>query len=249
MSAQRVKTFCLVVGATVLAGSVTFAQDAKPGKLKMSVIPKQAYTFVDGKAIGPGNRTIKLDVGTHHLVVANYGYKFVEQDVSLDSDKTVPVDIKLEPVGAPVPGPRGRIQIETGRLHGATAAAVLLNGKKPLYFVGHVDEFNHDIVWHQELVVPPGTHQVTVTRYGKELWSGPITVAADQRVIVDISNGKEKTKPWARGSACRLRPECEMPKLAPRFKAGIASATVVVAPVSGSALPIRRKSIATKIRS
>jgi hypothetical protein len=235
MSAQRVKSFCLVVGATVLAGPVTFAQNAKPGKLKMSVTPKQAYTFVDGKAFGPGNRTIKLDVGTHHVVVANYGYKFVEQDVSLDSDKTVPVDIKLEPVGAPVPGPRGRIQIEVGKLHGATAAAVLLNGKKPLYFVGHVDEFNHDIIWHQELVVPPGTHQITVTRYGKELWSGPITVAADQRVIVDISNGKEKTKPWARGSSCpSYRPECEMAKLAPRFKAGIASATVVVAPVSGS---------------
>jgi OmpA family len=98
-----------------------------------------------------------------------------------------------------------------------------------------VDEFDHDIIWHQELVVPPGTHQVTVTRYGKELWSGPITVAADQRVIVNISNGKEKTKPWPRGSACpSYRPECEMAKLAPRFKAGIASATVVVAPVSGS---------------
>jgi hypothetical protein len=76
---------------------------------------------------------------------------------------------------------------------------------------------------------------VTVTRDGKELWSGPITVAADQRVIVNISNGKEKTKPWARGSSCpTYRPQCDMPKLAPRFKAGIASATVVVAPVSGS---------------
>jgi len=197
----------------------------------MSVSPKQAYTFVDGKAIGPGNRVIKLDVGTHHVLVANYGYKFVEQDVSLDSDKTVPVDIKLEPVGAIVPGPRGRIQIEAGRLHGATGAAVLLNGKKPLYFVGHADEFDHDIIWHQELVVPPGTHQVTVTRDGKELWSGPITVAAQQRVIVDISNGKEKTKPWYRGSSC---PNCQLPELAPRFRAGVASATVVVAPVSGS---------------
>ena len=235
MNAQRIRTFCLMAGATALLGSVAFAQSPKPGKLKMSVSPKQAYTFVDGKAIGPGNRTIKLDVGAHHVVVASYGYKFVEQEVSLDSDKTVPVDIKLEPVGEAVPGPRGRIQIEVGKLHGATAAAVLLNGKKPSYFVGHVDEFNHDINWHQELIVPPGTHQVTVTRYGKELWSGPITVAADQRVIVDISNGKEKTKPWARGSSCpSYRPECELPKLAPRFKAGIASATVVVAPVSGS---------------
>jgi hypothetical protein len=235
MSAQRIKTFCLVVGATILAGSVTFAQNPKPGKLKMSVSPKQAYTFVDGKAIGPGNRNIKLDVGSHHVVVANYGYNFIEKEVSIDSDKTVPVDIKLEPAGASVPGPRGRIQIEAGRLHGATAAAVLLNGKKPPYFVGHVDEFDHDINWHQELIVPPGTHQVTVTRYGKELWSGPITVAADQRVIVDISNGKEKTKTWTRGSACpTYRPQCEMPKLARRFTAGIASATVVVAPVSGS---------------
>ncbi len=197
----------------------------------MSVSPKQAYTFVDGKAIGPGNRVIKLEVGTHHVVVANYGYKFVEQDVSLDSDKTVPVEIKLEPVGATVPGPRGRIQIEAGRLHGATAAAVLLNGKKPMYFVGHADEFDHDIIWHQELVVPPGTHQVTVTRDGKELWSGPITVAAEQRVIVDISNGKEKTKSWYRGSSCAM---CLLPELAPRFTAGVASATVVVAPVSGS---------------
>ena len=238
MSAQRIKTFCLVVGATVLAGSVTFAQDAKPGKLKMSVIPKQAYTFVDGKAIGPGNRTIKLDVGTHHLVVANYGYKFFEQDVTLDSDKTVPLDIKLEPVGETVPGPRGRIQIEVGKLHGATAAAVLLNGKKPLYFVGHVDEFNNNVapLWYQELVVPPGTHQVTVTRYGKELWSGPITVAADQRVIVDISNGKEKIKPWPRGSSCKTNcvPPGDLSVSAPRFAAGTASATVVVAPVSGT---------------
>ncbi len=237
MNAQRIRTFCLMVGATALLGSVALAQNAKPGKLKMSVSPKQAYTFVDGKAIGPGNRTLKLDVGAHHLVVANYGYKFVEQEVSLDSDKTVPVDIKLEPVGEAVPGPRGRIQIEVGKLHGATAAAVLLNGKKPLYFVGHVDEFNNDsLFWRQELVVPPGTHQVTVTRYGKELWSGPITVAADQRVIVDISNGKEKTKPWARGSSCTTG-DCvpgKLAALAQRFKAGVASATIVVAPVSGT---------------
>ena len=236
MSVRRVKTLCLVVLALVSLHSVAHAQSAKPGKLKMSVVPKQAYTFVDGKAIGPGNRTIKLDVGTHHVVVANYGYKFSEQDVSIDSDKTIPMDIKLEPVGAPVPGPRGRIQIEAGWLHGATAAAVLLNGKKPLYFVGHVDEFDNDaLFWRQELIVPPGTHQVTVTRYGKELWSGPITVAADQRVIVYIPNGKEKAKPWKRGSECRTN--CipgDLPESVPRFRAGIASATVAVAPVSGS---------------
>jgi len=202
----------------------------------MSVIPKQAYTFVDGKAIGPGNRTIKLGVGAHHLLVANYGYNLIEKEISIDSDKTLPVEIKLERVGGAVTPPRGRIQLEGRGIHGATGAAVLLNGNKPLYFVGHLDEFDHDLFgWHQELVVPPGTHHVTVTRDGKELWSGSITVSENQRVIVNISNGKEKIKPWTRGWSCKV--DCDMTELpwsAPRFTAGIASATVVVAPVSGS---------------
>ena len=114
MNAQRAKRLCLVLAPAVLISSVAFAQNTKPGKLKISVTPKQAYTFVDGKAIGYGNQTIKLEVGMHHVVVANYGYRFVEQDVSIDSRKTVPVDIKLERTGATVPGPRGRIQIEKG---------------------------------------------------------------------------------------------------------------------------------------
>jgi outer membrane protein OmpA-like peptidoglycan-associated protein len=226
MRYQKGRIFCGVLSAVVLLSSAAVGQEVKTGKLKMSVSPKQAYTFVDGKAIGPGNRTIKLEVGTHHLVVANYGFKFVEQDVSIDSHQTVPLDIKLEAVGEEVAGPRGRIQIEVG-MRRAGDAAVLLNGKKPQYFVGHVDEFNNDIGAHQELVVPPGTHEITVTRYGKELWSGSVTVAADQRVILDISNGKQVTKAWPRGSK-------ELGATVPRFHAGTASATVVVAPVSGT---------------
>ena len=220
------KVFCGILGGAFLLTSVAYAQDTKPGKLKISVSPKQAYTFVDGKAIGPGSRTIKLDVGTHHLVVANYGYKFVEQDVSIDPDHTLPLDIKLERAGAEVPGPRGRIQIEVG-MRRAGDAAVLLNGDKPQYFVGHVDEFNNDIIKHQELIVPPGQHELTVTRYGKELWTGVVTVGANQRVIVDISNGKQVTKDWPRGSN-------ELQAGVQRFQAGVASATIAVAPVSGS---------------
>ena len=226
MRTSGVAALWAVAGTAVMLGVSAFAQDPTSGKLKVTVSPTQAYTFVDGKAIGPGNRTVKLTVGTHHLIVANYGYKFFEQDVSIDSDKTVPMKVDLASVGAKVGGPRGRIQIEVGNLR-AGDAAVLLNGKKPEYFVGHVDEFNHDILLHQELIVPPGTHQVTVTRYGKELWSGSITVAANQRVIVDISKGKQKIKDWPRGSS-------QLSGSIPRFKAGTASATVVVAPVSGS---------------
>jgi len=127
------------------------------------------------------------------LVVANYGYKFVERDISIDSHSDSPLDIQLEPAGGDVPGPRGRIQIEVG-MRRAGDAAVLMNGNKPQYFVGHVDEFNNDIIKHQELVVPPGRHELTVTRYGKELWSGLVTVGANQRVIVDISNGNKSLK-------------------------------------------------------
>ena len=224
---QRVfRAFCGILGGAYLLSVAAFAQDTKPGKLKISVSPKQAYTFIDGKAIGPGNRTIKLDVGTHHLVVANYGFKFVEQDTSIDPDHTLPLDIRLEPAGAEVPGPRGRIQIEVG-MRRAGDAAVLLNGNKPQYFVGHVDEFNNDIIKHQELIVPPGRHELTVTRYGKELWTGLVSVGANQRVIVNISNGKQDTKDWPRGSK-------ELGGGVQRFKAGTASATIAIAPVSGT---------------
>ena len=235
MKNRTMKIVIKLLVVLLCAQLAAFAQDRKPGKLKIKVSPKQAYTFVDDKAIGPGNRTIKLEPGTHHVIIANYGFKFAEQDVSIDSNAKVPLDIKLVRVGEEVSGPRGRIQIEVADIPGGAGAAVLLNGKNPHYFVGHVDEFNHNIIWHQELIVPPGTHQVTVTRYGKEYWAGPITVAANQRVIVNTWDGQQKVKPWTRGSSCKNNCDpSELNPSLPRFKAGIASATVVVAPVSGS---------------
>lgn len=219
-------TFCGILVGVFLLNGAAFAQNSRPGRLRIKVSPKEAYTFIDGKAIGPGNRTIRLDVGTHHLIVANYGFKFAEQDVSIDPEHTLPLDIKLERVGAEVPGPRGRIQIEVG-MRRAGDAAVLLNGNKPQYFVGHVDMFNNNIMHHQELIVPPGKHELYVTRFGKELWSGVLTVGADQRVIVDISNGRQRIKDWPRGSK-------QLTAGVQRFRAGTASATVAIAPVSGT---------------
>jgi len=212
----------------VVALLPTIASSQEIGTLKMSVFPKEAYTFVDGNAIGPGNRRIHLPYGSHQVIVANYGYKFYEKEVTVDSPRASVLKVTLDPIGEEVSGPRGRIQIELGELGTFTDAgadAVLLNGKTVNYFVGHVDEFNHDIHWHQELIVPPGTHQVTVTRNGKEAWSGNLTVAANQRVIVNIANGKQKTKDWPRGTQLGALP---------RFTARTASATVVIAPVSGT---------------
>jgi len=217
-----VNLHCAVLFSVAFA---VLANAQETEKLKVYVSPDEAYTFVDGKAIGPGNRTVKLPLGTHNLIVANYGFKFFQQDVALDSGKPTILKVNLEPSGSDVPGPFGRIQLELGPLSLGDAGdhAVLLNGKTANYFVGHIDEFNNNIGWHQELVVPPGSHRVTVTRRGQEVWSGTISVAANQRVIVNISNGSQKIKDWPQGNELKsLR----------RFTAGTASTTVAVAPVS-----------------
>src|SRR5258708_17749536 len=224
---QHIRCFkCLlaVLGTIALLSSTIYAQEPKAGKLKVYVTLPEAYTFVDEKAIGPGNQSLRLGECKHTLSVENYGFKPFHQDVSIASDETTKVMVNLEPDGANVSGPWGRIQIEVGTTTRGDYVC-LLNGKSGGYFVGHVDEFNNNIILKQELIVPARTHEVTVTRYGATVWSGSVTVASDQRVIINIGNGKQRTKAWPRGTQLTNMP---------RFKAGIASASAVVAPVSGS---------------
>src|SRR4029077_5445216 len=68
----RTKSFDLAIIFGFLAGLMgvvpAFAQSgAQMGKLKIHVRPKQAYVFVDGKAIHEGSQTIKLNPGTHSV--------------------------------------------------------------------------------------------------------------------------------------------------------------------------------------
>ncbi|HSS97878.1 MAG TPA: OmpA family protein [Terriglobales bacterium] len=221
------KSFLVVLGTATLVSSLSLtvhAQEPKAGKLKVYVTLPEAYTFVDEKAIGPGNQSLRLGEGKHTLSVENYGFKPFRQDVSIASGETTKVKVDLEADTAKVSGPWGRIQIEVGTLTRGDYA-VLLNGKSEGYFVGHVDEFNQNILWKQELIVPVRTHDITVTRNGQTVWSGSVPVAANQRVIINIDNGKIRTVDWPRGG--------ELGEM-PRFKARLASASVVIAPVSGS---------------
>jgi hypothetical protein len=189
------------------------------GKLHITVSPKQAYVFVDGKAIRDGSQTIQLTTGEHEVTVSNYGYVPQTQKTNIVARKTTALDVTLQQSGEKVSGPFGDIEFK-----GHPRAAVLLNGTTPDYFVGHVDEFDNNFIWHQWLLVRPGTYQVTVTREGNTIWSGPVAVKAGQRVIVNLNdNGKMKTKDFPRGM--KMGPQ-------PRFDAGIASARVPVAPVT-----------------
>lgn len=205
----------LLVGATtVLAQSKT-----TNGILKIHVNPKQAYVFVDDTAISDGSQAIALDAGTHTVEVRNYGYAPQTQHVEITSGKKTELTVTLQPSGDKVAGPFGDIELK-----GHPRAAVLLNGNSPAFFVGHVDEFDNNWLWHQWLLVKPGSYQVTVLQKGQTFFSGPVKVDAGKRVIVDLNhNGAIKSRNFKPGFSRGPQP---------RFEAGIASAIVPIAPVT-----------------
>ena len=214
--------FTLAV-ALALCATASFAQE---GKLKIKVTPPQAYVFVDGNAIREGSYPVKLAAGKHTVVVVNYGYKISTQDVNIEAGKTTDLNVALEAYGDKVAGPWGRVYISGTDVR----AAVLSDGKTPGYFVGHVDEFNNDFwLWKQELLLPPGTHHLTITRGGKELWSGDVNVEAGKKVSINVGKNTQVSTDWSKRQAY-LQKKAPLP----RFFAGMASATVVIAPVKAS---------------
>jgi len=211
----------LLLGLILLCNLAVCEQSTK---LRIQVEPKQAYIFVDGTPFGDGTRTIKIAAGHHTVGVYNYGFTPQVREVDVEPGTVTGVEFKLSPVGGEVKGPWGRIQIES-----ASRSAVLLTGKTPDYFVGHGDEFNHGGAFlpccRQELIVPAGAYPVTIVNKDKIVWSGTVKVNANERVIINAAKGTQKIKPWPEGGSIGS---------VPRFKAGTASSTIAVAPVSGN---------------
>lgn len=207
----------LVLSAVVLMFALEIPSHAQDGKLNVRVTPHQAYIFVDGRAISEVSKkhTLSLSEGDHKVELVNYGYTPDTRTVTITVGKTTYIEVNLTPVSKTVSGPFGAMTIE-----GANRDAILLNGKTPDFFVGHGDEFDHDWWWKQELVVPPGNYQVTALHENKEVWSGPVDVPANKRVVIDIPKGVRKTVDWSRS---------EKLTSIPRFAVGSASATVAVA--------------------
>jgi hypothetical protein len=220
MSATRSSISFLACSLVLSLATLSAAADSgKTGKLKIHVSPKQSYVFVDGSAIRDGSQAIKLVPGSHDISVHNYGYIPITQSVQIESGETTDLNVDLQKSGGEVSGPFGDIELK-----GHPRAAVLLNGTTPDYFAGHVDEFDWNWIWHQRLLVHPGTYNVTVTGKGKSIWSGPVTVKAGEQVTVYLDhNGRMKTKSWREGETMGAQP---------RFHAGIASAEVPIAPVA-----------------
>lgn len=72
--------------ALLFEAAPVFAQSStNNGKLHIHVSPKQAYVFVDGKAVHDGSQTIELSTGSHKIGVYNYGYIDKVQDIQIAS--------------------------------------------------------------------------------------------------------------------------------------------------------------------
>jgi hypothetical protein len=60
----------MLAGILFVAAAAVSAQEQEGATLKMSVEPKEAYTFVDGNAMGTGNKNLDLPLVAHKVVVA-----------------------------------------------------------------------------------------------------------------------------------------------------------------------------------
>lgn len=219
----------LALAAIVIAGaSLSLAKNkeeaAAKGQVYVNVLPEEAYIWVDGKPMSHRSSMLKLAPGEHTVTVYNYGYEPQTTKVTVQSGQYQEINAYLKSNGGPVSGPWGRIQIE-----GVPGdSLVFLNGTTPEFFVGHADEMNNNFIAKQQLITPVGKQQLYIVRRSTDrpIWSGPVDVQEDKRLIVYVkgeNKAKMVYKSWSEGKKI---------KSLKRFEAGTASATIAVAPVT-----------------
>src|SRR5215472_11583536 len=113
-SRSTVAVLVLTLGSTLAS--------AQNGKLHLQVTPKQAYVFVDDRAISEASKhpTLTLSVGEHKIELVNYGYTPVTRTVNIEAGKTASLEVSLRAAADRVSGRFGAISVK-----GADRDAVL----------------------------------------------------------------------------------------------------------------------------
>ena len=211
----------IAMAILAMAAAPAFAQSAQVnGKLKVHISPSRPTCLSTVRRFAMASQTIALSAGSHTVDIKQLRLHRANE---IRRRHRKPDDRRgCHPAGLRRQSQRA---VRRHRTKGPPARRCAAErNHSPEYFVGHVDEFDNNLIWHQWLLVKPGNYRLTATEKGQTVWSGPVTVKAGERVIVDLNhNGATKTKDFKRG--LNLGPE-------PRFEAGIASAMVPVAPVS-----------------
>jgi len=225
MSFTQFRRLFVLAAFLIAVVGLAFAQQPGPAKVNVTVLPEEAYIFIDGHPYDHRSQTLSLVPGEYTIGIYNYGYVPQVQKVTLVAGDNPAINATLTPVTTRVSGPWGRIQIEGNP---DDTAAVFLNGTLPEYFVGHIDEMNNDVWLAQQLIVPVGTYTMYIIhpRESTPFWSGTVEVRENERLIADIAKPATAWKyvPWNDGKT-----NGEMK----RFDASTATASIAVAPVIG----------------
>jgi outer membrane protein OmpA-like peptidoglycan-associated protein len=211
--------------STLFFAGAGYGADKTTAKLLVKVRPVESEIFIDGQHMGDatwdGTLTVpKISPGEHTVGIYNYGYVPQTFKVDFKGGYTSKLDVRMVPVPGTVSGPWGRIQIKD-----APRAAILMNGKTPEYVVGHADETDNSFIWQQELLVRPGTYQLTLVHGDKTIWAGPVTVEAGKRTVLHAKSGTTHVESWK-----GREPGNDLP----RFRAGLSTATIAVGPTTGN---------------
>jgi OmpA family protein/PEGA domain-containing protein len=203
-----------LIALGLLAGVMPTFAKSETGKIHVYVRPVQAEIFVDGAHMGnaswDGTLTVKnLSTGDHTVSIYNTGYTPQSYKVAVEGGKTMALHVRLEPLSGPVNASWGRLEVK-----GDSQAGVLLNGKTEEYAVGHPKE---------EMVVPAGDYQATVTHEGKELYAGAVNVPAGQTAVLNVKGGQSKAESWKGAKTGDIA----------RFHGGLLHTWLAVPPVSG----------------
>jgi len=219
---MRVRQLTLVASLmTLLLASWQLAAASDRGSLVVRSNPKDAYVYADGEPVyWAKGHYITLEAGDHKIDIYNYGFRPETRTVTSTAHHTTKIDVAMQAIPGAVSGPWGAITVE-----GPHGAAILLNGKDPsAFFVGSLKEFDNDILWHKELIVPPGQQQLTVAYTDHDPWTVAVNVEANKRVVVDAFKGVRKTVAWSRGD--------QLKELS-RFQGGVLNDHVAVEKVGG----------------